>query len=144
VKASKEVILSAGPVNTPSILMHSGIGDREELAAVGVEPILHLPSVGKNASDQPLLANAWFVNSTDTIDQISRNTSLFNEDFRLWNITKTGPFVDSGGTSHLAMLRLPRNASIFQQFPDPSAGPQSPHFEMVIGVCINSFTELSL
>jgi choline dehydrogenase-like flavoprotein len=135
VKASKEVVLSAGPVNTPFILMHSGIGDREELAAVGVEPILHLPSVGKNASDQPLLGNAWFVNSTDTIDQISRNISLFDEDFQLWNKTKTGPFVDSGGTSHLAMLRLPSNASIFQQFPDPSAGPKSPHFEMVIAVC---------
>lgn len=122
--------------------MHSSIGDRHELTAVAVDPILHLPSVGKNASDQPLLGNAWFVNSTDTIDQISRNASLFIEDFQLWNKTETGPFVDGGGTSHLAMLRLPNNASIFQQFPDPSAGPHSAHFELVIGVRGNGIASL--
>ncbi|KAF8590857.1 GMC oxidoreductase, partial [Ramaria rubella] len=131
VTASKEVILSAGTVGTPYILMNSGIGDEEELHGVGIKAILHLPSVGKNVSDQPFLGTAWFVNSTDTLDNIERNATLFDDAFGLWNRTHTGPF-DGTGLSHLAFLRLPENASIFEQISDPAAGPRSAHFELLI------------
>jgi choline dehydrogenase len=53
VRARKEVIVSAGSVNTPQLLMLSGIGDRRELSAAGIKTIVHLPSVGKNGA--PLL-----------------------------------------------------------------------------------------
>ena len=46
--ASKEVILSAGSIMTPAILLHSGIGNSTELNAVGIKPLHELPSVGKN------------------------------------------------------------------------------------------------
>jgi choline dehydrogenase-like flavoprotein len=46
--ASKEVILSAGSIMTPTILLHSGIGNSTELRAVGITPLHELPSVGKN------------------------------------------------------------------------------------------------
>jgi choline dehydrogenase-like flavoprotein len=46
--ASKEVILSAGSIMTPAILLHSGIGNSTELSAVGITPLHELPSVGKN------------------------------------------------------------------------------------------------
>ena len=134
VEAFKELVLSAGTIGTPFLLLNSGIGDQEELKAMGIEPLLHLPSVGKNVSDHPFLANAWFVNSTDTFDNIIRNATLFNELFALWNKTETGPFVDPGGT-HIAWMRLPSNSSIFEKFSDLSAGPLAPHFEMVTGVC---------
>ena len=53
VKVSKEVIVSAGAVESPKILLLSGIGDRKELDQVGVDPIVaHLPSVGKSFQDQ--------------------------------------------------------------------------------------------
>jgi choline dehydrogenase-like flavoprotein len=48
VKARKEVILSAGSFNSPQLLMLSGIGDRQELDAMRIPSILHLPDVGKN------------------------------------------------------------------------------------------------
>jgi choline dehydrogenase len=51
VAARKEVILSAGAVNTPQILMLSGIGDPDQLAAVGIEPRRALPGVGANLQD---------------------------------------------------------------------------------------------
>lgn len=53
VRANKEVILTAGAVNTPHILMHSGIGPREELEKFGIPCIADLP-VGKSLADHLL------------------------------------------------------------------------------------------
>ncbi|GAB4577060.1 MAG: GMC family oxidoreductase N-terminal domain-containing protein [Roseibium sp.] len=51
VRARREVILSAGAVNSPQILMLSGIGDGAALAGRGVEARVHLPAVGRNLQD---------------------------------------------------------------------------------------------
>ncbi|TYC75482.1 choline dehydrogenase [Stappia sp. BW2] len=51
VKARREVILSAGAVNSPQILMLSGIGDGAELQAKGITPTVQSPAVGKNLQD---------------------------------------------------------------------------------------------
>ncbi|MCV0425336.1 MAG: choline dehydrogenase [Roseibium sp.] len=51
VRARREVILSAGAVNSPQILMLSGVGDGTELQAKGVKTILHRPAVGRNLQD---------------------------------------------------------------------------------------------
>jgi choline dehydrogenase-like flavoprotein len=51
VTASREVILSAGTVNSPPLLMLSGIGNPEQLRAVGVEPRHDLVGVGANLQD---------------------------------------------------------------------------------------------
>jgi choline dehydrogenase-like flavoprotein len=49
-KASKEVIISAGSINSPQLLMLSGIGPREHLEEMGIRPIHDLP-VGQNLQD---------------------------------------------------------------------------------------------
>ncbi len=54
-KTSSEVILSAGAIGSPVILMRSGIGDADELNSLGIETILDLPEVGKNLHDHPLI-----------------------------------------------------------------------------------------
>ncbi len=51
VRAGREVVLSAGAVNSPQILMLSGIGDADELIAHGIDVVHHLPGVGKNLQD---------------------------------------------------------------------------------------------
>lgn len=51
VLAGREVILSGGVVNSPQLLMLSGIGDPEELAAHGIEAKVALPGVGQNLQD---------------------------------------------------------------------------------------------
>ena len=51
VTASREVILSAGTINSPQLLMLSGIGDADQLHAVGVEPRHELVGVGANLQD---------------------------------------------------------------------------------------------
>lgn len=51
VKAGREVLLAGGVINTPQLLMLSGIGAPEELAAHGIETKLALPGIGKNLHD---------------------------------------------------------------------------------------------
>lgn len=51
--AAKEVILSGGTVNTPQLLMLSGIGPAHDLTNLGIKPILDLPGVGQNLHDHP-------------------------------------------------------------------------------------------
>jgi choline dehydrogenase len=51
VTASREVIISAGTVNSPQLLMLSGVGDADQLRAAGVEPRHKLLSVGANLQD---------------------------------------------------------------------------------------------
>ena len=50
-RAGKEIILAAGVVNSPQLLMLSGIGDSEELGQHGIPVVQHLPGVGKNVQD---------------------------------------------------------------------------------------------
>jgi choline dehydrogenase len=56
VTASREVILSAGAVNSPQLLMLSGIGEPDQLRAAGVEPRHDLVGVGANLQDHPACA----------------------------------------------------------------------------------------
>ncbi|MEW6630993.1 MAG: GMC family oxidoreductase N-terminal domain-containing protein [Pseudomonadota bacterium] len=49
--ANREVVLSAGAINSPRILMASGIGPASELLKIGITPVLDLPGVGKNLQD---------------------------------------------------------------------------------------------
>ncbi len=49
--AAREVILSGGAINSPQLLLLSGIGPRAALAAHGVEPLHDLPGVGQNLQD---------------------------------------------------------------------------------------------
>ncbi|RDB26641.1 Pyranose dehydrogenase 3 [Hypsizygus marmoreus] len=139
ITASKELILSAGSIGTPHILLSSGIGDQSELRAIGIKAIVHLPSVGKNLSDHPALSNAWFVNSNDTIDNLSNNATLRAELLQEWEKSKTGP-LGNAGASHIGWLRIADNSSIFQTTLDPSSGPNTPHYELVIssGAGLNS------
>jgi choline dehydrogenase len=51
--AEAEVIVSGGAINTPQILLLSGIGPADELSALGIEPKHDLPGVGRNLNDHP-------------------------------------------------------------------------------------------
>lgn len=51
VVARKEVLLSGGVINTPQLMMLSGIGAQDELAAHGIQTRVNLPAVGKNLQD---------------------------------------------------------------------------------------------
>ena len=50
-RASREVVLSAGSIGSPHILMHSGIGNPENLLASGIQPVAEHDSVGRHMQD---------------------------------------------------------------------------------------------
>jgi choline dehydrogenase len=51
VRARREVIISAGPINSPQLLKLSGVGPQAELAALGIPVVHDLPGVGENLQD---------------------------------------------------------------------------------------------
>ncbi|KAJ7239418.1 aryl-alcohol-oxidase from pleurotus Eryingii [Mycena haematopus] len=124
VNATKELILSAGAIGTAQILLLSGIGPQAELSALGIKTILNNPAVGQNLTDHPLLSNIFYVNSNETFDTITMNGTLTEEDIAVWNKTQQGPLVDSP-LAHLGWARV-ANAT-----PDTTAGPNTPHYEIL-------------
>ncbi|MDQ0393411.1 GMC family oxidoreductase [Labrys monachus] len=55
--ASQEVILSLGAINTPKVLMQSGIGDAAMLTSLGIPMVEHLPGVGANFQDHIMVSS---------------------------------------------------------------------------------------
>jgi choline dehydrogenase len=50
-RAAREVVLAAGAINSPQLLMLSGVGAGEQLRGLGIAPVLELPGVGQNLQD---------------------------------------------------------------------------------------------
>ena len=72
IKAGREIVLSAGSIGSPQILMLSGIGDQNDLGKHGIKPTHHLPGVGRNLQDH-LQARPIFKCSASTINTETRN-----------------------------------------------------------------------
>src|SRR5262245_48203098 len=59
IRAGCEVIMSLGAMNTPKVLMQSGIGDETALQRVGIPVVQHLPGVGRGFQDHPVVGCVW-------------------------------------------------------------------------------------
>lgn len=82
-RARREVILTAGAIQTPQLLMVSGVGDMDELASHGIQAVHHLPGVGKNLQDHPDFIFGYSTKSLDTLGlSIRGGIRLLREIFR--------------------------------------------------------------
>jgi choline dehydrogenase len=59
IRAASEVVLALGAINTPKVLMQSGVGDRTELTRLGIPVVKHLPGVGQNFQDHVGFDCVW-------------------------------------------------------------------------------------
>ncbi|MGI8413995.1 MAG: GMC family oxidoreductase [Solirubrobacteraceae bacterium] len=85
-RAQREVILAAGTIGSPQILMLSGIGPVPELREVGV-PVLHeLPGVGRNLQDHPFVTISWEVSDPGTLYKAEQPRYLAE-----WVLRRSGP-----------------------------------------------------
>ena len=58
-RAGHEVVVSAGALNTPKLLLLSGVGPAAQLRAHGIGVVADLPGVGENLQDHPLVHLCW-------------------------------------------------------------------------------------
>ena len=132
VEANKEVIICGGAINTPQLLMLSGIGPSSHIGHFGITPLVDLPAVGQHLVDHPRVSNQFGVaNAADDLtDTINRNTTLFNSLLQQWKTNRTGA-MSSIGSSQVGWFRLPESDAIWKTEQDPSAGPTSPHYELL-------------
>ncbi|OZC60386.1 MULTISPECIES: GMC family oxidoreductase [Nocardiaceae] len=63
VRAAREVVLAGGAINSPHLLMLSGIGDRTVLQNLGITVQHHAPEVGRNLTDHLAALIGWSVDS---------------------------------------------------------------------------------
>jgi choline dehydrogenase len=92
VRAKREVILAGGAINSPQLLLLSGVGSAEQLSPMGIKVIRDLPGVGQNLQDH-LVAIAAF--------QCTQPITLASAE-RLSNIMKFLLFKDGPLTSNIA------------------------------------------
>lgn len=98
VRAQTSVVLSAGALRTPQLLMLSGVGPADELEAQGIDLIVDLPGVGQNLHDHPLLPAVWPV--TDGSRMLN---ALQPDDVRSYQLLRRGPLASLGQAA--ALLR---------------------------------------
>jgi choline dehydrogenase len=100
VKANKEVILSGGAINSPQLLMLSGIGRADDLAQHGIDCVHELPGVGQNLQDHLDVCLVQRCSQKITYDTVSEVMSglkyyLFKEGPGTSNVAEAGGFWQS-------------------------------------------------
>jgi choline dehydrogenase len=73
VQANKEVVLSAGAINSPQILQLSGIGPAELLQKHGIDVVIDQPYVGENLQDHLQIRAVFKVKGTSTLNTLANS-----------------------------------------------------------------------
>ncbi|KUI58294.1 Versicolorin B synthase [Cytospora mali] len=96
ITARKEVILSAGFVQSPRLLLVSGVGPRSLLNSLDIPVVAELPGVGQNLKDQAATFISYQVNLL-TGTELSVNSSYLEEAISEFNTNASGPLSSPGG-----------------------------------------------
>lgn len=114
VRAKKEVVLSAGSINTPQLLMLSGIGPKAELAKHRI-PLIRDAPVGENLQDHVALAGLTFM--------VNQEVSVVENRFHTmatvmeYAVLGQGPLTIMGGVEGLAFVNT-KYVNASDDFPD--------------------------
>ena len=71
-----EIILSAGAIGSPQILMLSGVGPGDHLMEHGIETVIDSPGVGQNLADHPLINILWATKPEVELQRFAANSQL--------------------------------------------------------------------
>ncbi len=100
--AGREVVISAGAVNTPQLLMLSGIGPADHLADHGIEVVMDSPDVGANLSDHLSTASVGATDRPDTLAAAESPAQLAN-----WLTRRRGLLTSNVGEAHAFIRTRP-------------------------------------
>ena len=98
--ANKEIILSSGSINSPQLLMVSGVGPANHIKEKGIEIIKDIPGVGRNLQDH---LETYIQQECKTSDTLFKYINKFNmvKAGIQWFLNKSGPcstsFLEAGG-----------------------------------------------
>ncbi len=93
VRAAAEVLLSGGAINSPQLLMLSGIGPADHLREVGVDVVVDLAGVGANLHDHPVTPLLWRTHDTHDLAVDHNNVRRLVQ----WQATGRGPLSSNVG-----------------------------------------------
>ena len=102
IAAEREVILTAGSIGSPKILMLSGIGDANALRTLGIEIVENLPGVGENLQDHVLLSGVVFKYKGKMPDRPADSNAVEAEAY-----LSSGPSLDADVDIALVLHQLP-------------------------------------
>src|SRR5258708_8472896 len=89
--AASEVLLSGGAINSPQLLLLSGIGPADQLRAQDIDVVADVPGVGENLQDHTMVPLVWATqHSNDLLEMASA------ENMALWQDDRGGPFASNG------------------------------------------------
>ncbi len=118
VQARRAVILSGGAINSPQLLMLSGIGPGQDLSALGLPVLQDNPNVGRHLSDHQGLNYTWRM-TVPTLNQVLRPWWMKGLLGARWMMTGRGPLslsINQGGGFFRTDPALPRpNMQLYMQ-----------------------------
>ncbi len=97
VEAAAEVILAAGAIQSPQVLLLSGIGPAAGLRALDIAPGHDLPGVGRNLQDHFQVRSIWRSPLPVTLNDVSNSVIRRGLAGLQWALFKTGPLTVGAG-----------------------------------------------
>jgi choline dehydrogenase len=90
INAEREVILSAGAIGSPQLLLLSGIGPADHLQSVGVTVHHDLPGVGENLHDHPYVVCIWESSAPESLYGADKPKPMLE-----WILRRSGPLTST-------------------------------------------------
>ncbi|KAF8526922.1 GMC oxidoreductase [Hysterangium stoloniferum] len=136
--ANKEVILCAGAIGTPQLLLLSGIGPREQLEKLGIKVVIDQKWVGENLSDHPSTGSISFrAKPGTTLDYLNEPDGA-GPALQEWlekgtgvltsNVAETAIFIRSTDTKRHPFSSKANELNVVK---DATSGPDAPDVEMI-------------
>ncbi|KAM5349157.1 hypothetical protein ACJ41O_008980 [Fusarium nematophilum] len=144
--ASKEVILSAGSLDTPKILMHSGIGPKDQLEKFNLPVVKDVPSIGQGLRDHMFCPLVYTRKEGDT-DRAPfyGDQKVMDEALEQWKRDGTGPWTKFACELGIGWFKLDKLAQT-EEFKALPAEEQAflsketvPHYEVITHFPIHWF-----
>ncbi|MDO4681204.1 MAG: GMC family oxidoreductase N-terminal domain-containing protein [Lautropia sp.] len=100
VRANREVLLSAGALNSPVLLQLSGVGAREDIEALSIPLVHELPGVGRHLRDHYRIRMVAQLKGVESINQLVRGAGLWREGIK-WLLGKPSALGVSASLVHV-------------------------------------------
>ncbi|OHW97549.1 choline dehydrogenase [Colletotrichum incanum] len=112
ITANREIVLSAGAVHSPQLLMLSEIGPAEHLGKHGIEALADRPGVGQDMSDHALFGPTYEV-TFDTLNKVIGDPTVLMNAAADYKLTQTG-LLTNNVAEFLAWKRMPSSPNLSQ------------------------------